>query len=148
MKSFPENQLLLETTTLRVKILKKRDMTKKEIAQNFLKLASGGNPRKAFELYVAEEFKHHNPYYKGDRETMMLGMEESHMESPNKVFEMLRALEDGNLVAVHSRVQQQGKDGWKGAVVHIFRFSNNKIVELWDIGQAVPDEIINENGLF
>jgi hypothetical protein len=69
MKSFPENQLLLETTTLRVKILKKRDMTKKEIAQNFLKLASGGNPRKAFELYVAEEFKHHNPYYKGDSET-------------------------------------------------------------------------------
>ena len=46
MKSFPENQLLLETTTLRVKILKKRDMTKKEIAQNFLKLASGGNPER------------------------------------------------------------------------------------------------------
>ena len=123
-------------------------MTKKEIAQDFLKLASSGQPRKAFELYVADDFKHHNAYYKGDRQTLMLAMEEAHQESPNKVFEMQRALEDGNLVAIHSRVQQEGKNGWEGAVMHIFLFDNNKIVELWDFGQSVPEKQINENGMF
>lgn len=123
-------------------------MTNKEIAQNFLKLASSGQPRKAFELYISEDFKHHNAYYKGDRETLMLGMEESHKENPNKVFEIQRALEDCNLVAVHSRVQQDGENGWEGAVIHIFRFDNDKIVELWDFGQGIPDEMINENGMF
>lgn len=123
-------------------------MTKKEIAQDFLKLASSGQPRKAFELYVADDFKHHNAYYKGDRQTLMLAMEEAHKQNPNKVFEMQRTLEDGNLVAVHSRVQQEGEHGWEGAVMHIFRFDNDKIVELWDFGQAVPAEMVNENGMF
>lgn len=126
-----------------------QDMTKKEIAQDFLRLASSGQSRKAFELYVADDFKHHNAYYKGDRQTLMLAMEESHLQSPNKVFDMLRALEEGNLVAVHSRVQQAGENGWEGAVMHIFRFDDNQgIVELWDFGQGVPEEQINENGMF
>lgn len=123
-------------------------MTKKEIAQDFLKLASSGEPRKAFERYVADEFKHHNAYFKGDRQTLMLAMEEAHRQSPNKVFEMQRALEDGNLVAVHSRVEQAGEHGWAGAVMHIFRFDDDKIVELWDFGQGIPEEMINENGMF
>jgi len=122
--------------------------TNKEIAQDFLKLAGSGEPRKAFELYVADDFKHHNAYYKGDRQTLMLAMEEAHIQSPNKVFEIQRALEDGNLVAVHSRVQQEGENGWEGAVMHIFRFENGKIAELWDFGQAVPENKINENGMF
>lgn len=123
-------------------------MTKKETAQHFLKLASSGQPRKAFELYVASDFIHHNAYYKGDRETLMLAMEESHKETPNKIFEILRSLEDGDLVAVHSRVEQSGENGWTGVVMHIFRFEKDKIVELWDFGQGVPDEMVNENGMF
>lgn len=123
-------------------------MTKKEIALDFLKLASSGQPRKAFELYVADSFNHHNAYYKGDRQTLMLVMEESHRETPNKLFEIQRALEDGDLVAVHSRVQQAGENGWEGAVMHIFRFENDRIVELWDFGQGIPEDMVNENGMF
>jgi hypothetical protein len=42
-------------------------MTKKEIARDFLKLASKGQSRKAFELYISDNFKHHNVWFKGDR---------------------------------------------------------------------------------
>src|SRR5262249_13848809 len=34
------------------------------------------------------------------------------------------------------------------AVVHIFKFEGNLIVELWDMGQAVPEDSPNENGMF
>ncbi|MEH6682714.1 MAG: nuclear transport factor 2 family protein [Sediminicola sp.] len=122
-------------------------MTKKEIAQDFLKLASKGQSSKAFELYVSGDFKHHNAWFKGDGQTLMIAMEENAKKTPDKVFEIQRALEDGNLVAVHSRVRQTPND-LGAAVIHIFRFDNDKIVELWDFGQGVPAEMVNENGMF
>jgi predicted SnoaL-like aldol condensation-catalyzing enzyme len=122
-------------------------MTKKEIAQHFLRLTSQGASREAFDRYVNDSFKHHNAYFKGDRHTLMAAMEENATQNPNKIFEIQRALEDGDLVAVHSRVQL-AKGDLELAIMHIFRFDNDKIVELWDFGQAVPAEIINENGMF
>ncbi len=122
-------------------------MTKKEIAQDFLQLAAKGQSREAFQLYIAGNFIHHNAYFKGDGPALMTAMEESAKENPDKIFEMQRALEDGNLVAVHSRIRQNPND-MDYAVIHIFRFENDKIVEAWDFGQAVPAGIINENGMF
>ena len=122
-------------------------MTKKEIAQDFLKLAAKGQSRQAFELYVGENFKHHNAYFKGDGHTLMTAMEENAKQYPDKTFEIQRALEDEDLVAVHSHVRIK-PDELGAAVIHIFRFDRNMIVELWDFGQAVPADIVNENGIF
>ncbi|HSC55528.1 MAG TPA: nuclear transport factor 2 family protein [Phnomibacter sp.] len=122
-------------------------MTIKEIAQDFLKRCAQGNSREAFSLYASREFKHHNAYFKGDGDTLMTAMEEAALQNPNKIFEIKRALQDGEMVAVHSHIRQQpGEAG--AAVMHIFRFNNNKIVELWDFAQAVPENMVNENGMF
>lgn len=122
-------------------------MTKKEIAENFLKLAASGHSHEGFKLYVAENFKHHNAYFKGDAETLMLAMEESARKNPNKIFTIHHILEDQNTVAVHSHLKQNSEDiGF--AVVHILKFENDKIIELWDLGQPVPKDSINENGMF
>lgn len=121
--------------------------TKKEMAKHFLELAAGGDSREAFSLYVAQDFKHHNAWFKGDADTLMNAMEESAKENPNKIFEIQRALEDGELVAVHSHIKQNPKD-LGAAVIHIFRFEGDTIAELWDFGQAVPADQVNENGMF
>src|SRR6478752_1740581 len=94
----------------------------KETAMDFLRLASSGDVRRAYDLYVARDFKHHNPYFKGDRESLMKGMEDSAKSSPNKEFKIFRALQDGDLVAVHSRVIQEFSQA-PISVVHIFRFA-------------------------
>lgn len=122
-------------------------MTKKEIAQDFLMLAAKGQSRKAFERYVADGFKHHNVHFKGDGYTLMTAMEEAAKKHPDISTEIHHVLEDGNLVAVHSHVRKTPDDPG-GALMHIFRFDNEKIVELWDFGQAVPADRINENGMF
>ncbi|MEN2398573.1 ester cyclase [Flavobacterium sp. MC2016-06] len=122
-------------------------MTKKYIAKDFLKLASSGHSHEAFRLYIGKNFKHHNVYFKGDADTLMLAMEESSRQNPNKIFKIHHALVDKDLVAVHSHVKQNSKDSGV-AVVHIFRFEEDKIVELWDLGQPVPAETINKNGMF
>ena len=119
----------------------------KQIATDFLMLASKGDSREAFSKYVGKDFKHHNVYFKGDAESLMNAMEENAKKTPAKIFEVKRALQDGDLVAVHSHVMQNPGDRG-AAVVHIFRFENGSIMELWDMGQPVPEETINENGMF
>jgi predicted SnoaL-like aldol condensation-catalyzing enzyme len=74
-------------------------------------------------------------------------MEENARQNPDKRLDVLRALEDGDLVAVHSHVRQNLTDRG-AAVVHMFRFDGDRIVELWDVGQPVPAESANANGMF
>ena len=119
----------------------------KQSAISFLHLASSGKARQAFETYVCQDFRHHNPYFRGDRESLIAAMTENATKFPNKLFEVHHALEDRDLVAVHSRVRlNPGEPGM--AVVHIFRFDANRIAELWDVGQPVPGESPNANGMF
>lgn len=122
-------------------------MTKKYIAQEFLKLAAKGHSHEAFRLYVGKNFKHHNAYFKGDAQTLMLAMDESSRKNPYKTLKIHHALRDGDMVAVHSHVKQNSTD-LGAAVVHLFKFELDKIVELWDLGQSIPTEIKNENGMF
>jgi predicted SnoaL-like aldol condensation-catalyzing enzyme len=77
----------------------------------------------------------------------MTGMEENARQNPEKRLEILRALEDGDLVAVHSHVRHNPADRG-AALAHIFRFEGDCIAELWDIGQPVPDNAVNANGMF
>jgi predicted SnoaL-like aldol condensation-catalyzing enzyme len=119
----------------------------KEVAMEFLRLASAGQVREAYRRYVGPGFRHHNPFFRGDPESLMAAMEANADGNPGKVLDIQRALEDGELVAVHSRVAM--KPGDRGAaLVHIFRFHRDLIVEMWDIGQAVPEDSPNEHGMF
>jgi len=119
----------------------------REISISFLKLAASGQVREAYSRYVSPNFRHHNAFFRGDRESLMLAMEENATKNPNKRLEIKRSLEDRDLIATYSHVQQNPGD-LGSVVVHIFRFEGDRIVEMWDIGQAVPKESPNENGMF
>jgi len=121
-------------------------MNNKEIAATFLQMASAGIVHEAYEKYVHPDFRHHNAYYKGDRETLMKGMEENAKQFPNKTYETLRALEDGNLVAVHGKVTLAPDKIF--SVIHVFRFEGDKIIEEWEASQQLSKDSPNENGIF
>ena len=36
----------------------------------------------------------------------------------------------------------------RAAVVHFFRFEKGRIAEMWDVGQEIPSDSPNENGMF
>lgn len=119
----------------------------KASAIDFLQLTATGSVNEAYYLYVGEGFRHHNMHFKGDAESLKAAMLESAIHLPAKQLEIRFAIAEGNMVAVYSRVIiSPGEPGV--ALVHFFRFTDDKIVELWDMAQAAPDENINENGLF
>ncbi len=119
----------------------------REIAMSFLKLAASGKVREAYGKYFGPNFRHHNAYFPGDRESLMHAMEENAAKVPDKKLEVKMSLEDGDLVATFSHVLHPAGDV-DIAVVHIFRFEGNFIVEMWDVGQAIPRDSPNENGMF
>jgi predicted SnoaL-like aldol condensation-catalyzing enzyme len=123
-------------------------MSNKTTAEKFLKLVTNGKIREAYAQCVSPDFRHHNAYYKGDAASLMKGMEENDRQFPHKVYELQHAVEEGNMVVTHGRVQL-APDQQPIAVVHIFRFNpKGLIAELWDIGQQVPKDSPNENGMF
>lgn len=119
----------------------------KEAAISFLKMASSGDVREAYSKFVGPGFKHHNPYFEGSAETLMTAMEENARDNPNKTLDVKHAIAEGDLVAVHSHVRLKPEDRG-GAVVHLFRFEEGRIVELWDLGQEVPEVSPNQYGMF
>ena len=122
-------------------------MNNKENAVSFLKMAASGNVSEAYSKFVGVDFRHHNAFFEGTAQALQAGMEENARQNPTKVFEVKRVLAEGDLVVTHSHVRQKPGD-LGAAVVHIFRFENGKIVELWDLGQPIPAESINKNGMF
>ncbi|QDZ26763.1 nuclear transport factor 2 family protein [Noviherbaspirillum sp. UKPF54] len=119
----------------------------KESAVEFLRLAAAGQVDEAFSRFVGQTFRHHNPHFAGDAQSLKAGMRENAARFPHKIFEVQRTIAEGPLVAVHSRVRMQ-PDSSSIAVVHVFRFEGQKIVELWDIGQPEPATIVNQHGMF
>jgi predicted SnoaL-like aldol condensation-catalyzing enzyme len=122
-------------------------MNAKDIAVAFLTLAASGRVDEAYDLYVGESFRHHNPFFAGSAQSLKEGMRDNALKNPNKVFELQRAIEEGAFVAVHSRIQMP-PGGASIAVVHIFHIEAGKILELWDVGQPVPESSVNEHGMF
>ncbi|MEW6055493.1 MAG: nuclear transport factor 2 family protein [Bdellovibrionota bacterium] len=123
-------------------------MTKKEMATSFLRMAASGQVKDAYEKFIAPTFIHHNQYFKGDRESLRAAMIEAHQVSPNRSLEVKQIFEDGDTVVTHSLVVRNNPDQPSVAVVHIFRFEDDRVVELWDLGQEIMKDSPNENGPF
>jgi predicted SnoaL-like aldol condensation-catalyzing enzyme len=123
------------------------EMTIKEAAVSFLQMTAAGQVEQAFERFAGPQFRHHNPYFAGDADSIKAGMLANAARFPQMSFEVQRALADGPLVAVHSRARMQ-PGGPAFAVAHILRFEGDRIAEMWDIGQAEPDPMPNQYGMF
>jgi predicted SnoaL-like aldol condensation-catalyzing enzyme len=119
-----------------------------ETAKSFLQMAGGGKVQEAYDQYVAASFVHHNQYFKGDRQSLLTAMQEAAKSSPNKSIEIKHVYEDGHTVVTHSLVTREDPQAPQIAVIHIFRFEDGRIVELWDVGQPISKDSPNENGIF
>lgn len=122
-------------------------MTRKDMAKEFLRLCATGQVREAYQRFAASNFRHHNPYFGGDAASLRVGMEEAARRFPQTRIETKNVLEEGDRVAVHSRVQHAPSEP-DIAVVHILRFEGERIAELWDIAMQGPKDSPNQYGLF
>jgi predicted SnoaL-like aldol condensation-catalyzing enzyme len=118
----------------------------KKIATDFLQMAARGEAKAAVRSFCSPNCKHHNPYFATGMDTLAQAMEDDGKQHPNKQLIIKQALADGGLVALHSHVIREMEQSI--ATVHLFRFEGDKIAEFWDIGQVIPDDSPNTDGMF
>jgi len=119
----------------------------KQNAIAFYRTAYLGDPIKAVELYVGAKYIQHNPMVGDSKQAFIDYFEEMARDYPGKTIEFVRAIAEGDLVALHTHQTWPGEEEY--VTMDFFRFDDNgKIVEHWDSIQAVPDESKNGNSMY
>ena len=98
-----------------------------------------------FERYVAAEYVQHNPLLATGREPAVKFL--SSRMTRESISDIKRVVAEGDLVVLHVHSRANLSDRGR-AVVDIFRVTNGKIVEHWDVIQPVPDKAANPNTMF
>jgi predicted SnoaL-like aldol condensation-catalyzing enzyme len=119
----------------------------KKNAIEFYRTAYLGDPAKAVNLYVGAEYIQHNPLV-GDGKTAFIEyFNEMAKDYPRKDIAFVRAVAEGDLVALHTHQTWPGDKDY--VTMDFFRFDENgKIVEHWDSIQEVPDKTKNGNPMY
>lgn len=113
----------------------------------FYKMAYEGNPTKAVELYVGDEYIQHNPMVADGKQPFIDYFNRMQREYPVKTIEFVRAVAEGDLVSVHTHQVWPGNDEY--VTMDFFRFdSNGKIVEHWDSMQQIPENSAHNNTMY
>ena len=106
-----------------------------------------GDPSKAVEKFVGDEYIQHNPLVADGKQAFIDYFDEMNRDYPSKSIEFVRAVAEGNLVALHSHHTWPGNENY--VTRDFFRFDNNgKIIEHWDSVQEVPSETKNGNPMY
>ncbi|NNE63441.1 MAG: SnoaL-like domain-containing protein [Gammaproteobacteria bacterium] len=119
----------------------------KQNAIDFYRTAYLGNPAKAIADYVGAEYIQHNPLVADGKQAFIEYFDEMSRDYADKSIEFVRAIGEGDLVALHT-IQT-----WPGDIQYVtmdfFRFDENgKIVEHWDAIQEVPEKTRNGNTMY
>lgn len=110
----------------------------KENAINFYRTAYLGQPAKAIELYVGDDYIQHNPDVENGKEGFIAYFDKMQAEYPEKSIEFVRVVAEGDLVSLHTHQIWPGDEAF--VTMDFFRFDHDgKIVEHWDSIQKVPD---------
>lgn len=121
----------------------------RQVAQEFFETAFiNRDPAAAAEQFFGDEnYKQHNPEAPDGAEGFVGAISGLFEAFPDFSIDLKRVIVEDDLAVFHFH-RKLTKDELGAAVVDIFRVSNGKIVEHWDVVQNVPEKPANDNTMF
>lgn len=113
----------------------------------YYQAAFDGAPRQAVEQYVGSAYIQHNPLVRDGKAGFIEYFERMAQEYPDKQVHFVRAVAEGDMVALHTH--QIWPEEKEYVTMDFFRFDEDgKIVEHWDAIQEIPGHRANENTMY
>ncbi len=103
--------------------------------------------KEGFDKFVGDKYIQHNPIAPDGAAAAVEVLGKVLQQVPGWSYEVKHAYVDGDIAIIHSHVRMKPEDRGM-AVVDIFRFEKGKIVEHWDVVQAIPEKSANDNTMF
>ena len=122
----------------------------KEIVLDFYDKAINQKDFEAASVHLGDKYIQHNPLGADGPEGLKAFLEFVKQNVPTYRTEFKRVFADGDYVIVHAHARAKPDDPTDrgSAVMDIFRLENGKVVEHWDVVQAVPEKANNQNTMF
>jgi predicted SnoaL-like aldol condensation-catalyzing enzyme len=118
----------------------------KAIATAFYEAALNNHNYEDAAQYMGVTYTQHNPNAQDDKQgfaDFLAWLRENHPLSRGIIK---RIWADGDYVIMHV-LERRHPDDRGDAVVDIFRFDGDKIVEHWDVTQSIPEKLAHSNGM-
>jgi predicted SnoaL-like aldol condensation-catalyzing enzyme len=120
----------------------------KKLVHDFYELAFNQHkPREAAALYIGDHYIQHNPFVPNGAAPFVEYFEGYFKDHPQSHVVFSHIIAEGDLVVLHLNSKADEKDRGR-AIVDIFRVEHGKIVEHWDVAQAVPEKTVSGNTMF
>ena len=103
-------------------------------AVKFITLIASGQIDQAYDQFASPTGNHHSPHFAAGFDALRNAMKQNYKQFPEKQSTIQHVIAEDDMVAIHSHVTLIPGDS-AFAVVHLLRFENEKIVELWDFTQ-------------
>jgi len=97
--------------------------------------------------YMGATYKQHAPYAADGHDGLRAWLAGFKQAFPDHRYEVKRVIAEGDYVMLHLH-GMGGPNPHGESVVDIFRVENGKVVEHWDIIQAIPETADNANSMF
>jgi predicted SnoaL-like aldol condensation-catalyzing enzyme len=119
----------------------------KDLVVAFYDAAINDKDFEAASKFLGDTYTQHNPLAADGPEGLKAFLDFARANLPSYKTEFKRVLADGDFVVVHAHARVTPEDRGS-AVMDIFRVEGGKVVDHWDVIQAIPETAANDNTMF